>query len=119
MKSPPPERSFMADGSAASTGSTSKNRPNTAFIASSDTAMPPLVLRKSRRESPSRGASRSASARMRASTSRWAAVCGSGGNSSLETSRVGIGVSVERPRRMPGRMLNAWGLWVLMVGSFC
>ena len=54
---------------------------------------------------------------MRASTSCWAAVCGSGGNSSLETSRVGIGVSVDRPWRMPGRTLNAWRLSVLMVDS--
>ena len=51
--------------------------------------MPPLVRRKSRRLSPSRGASRPASARIRAPPRRWAAVCGSGGNSSLETSRVG------------------------------
>ena len=62
-------RSWKAAGSAASTGSTSKNRPNTAFMASSDAAMPPLVRRKSRRLSPSRGASRPAAARMRCSTS--------------------------------------------------
>src|SRR5262249_21660101 len=35
-----------------------------------------------------------AAARIRCSTSCWAAVCGCGGNSSLETSRVGSGTSV-------------------------
>ena len=58
----------MAAGSAASTGSTSKTRPKTAFMASSDVAMPPLVLKKSRRFMPRRGAGRPASVRMRAST---------------------------------------------------
>jgi hypothetical protein len=104
-------------GSAASTGSTSKNRPNTAFIARSDAAIPPLVRRKSRRLSPSRGASRPASARIRSSTARCAAVCGSGGNSSLETRRVGSGTSLRKPRRMPGRMRKAWRLSTGIVAS--
>ena len=62
-------RSSNAAGSAASTGSTSKNRPKTAFMARSDVAIPPLLRRKSRRLSPSRGARRPASARIRCSTS--------------------------------------------------
>ena len=99
-------RSWNAAGSAASTGSTSKNRPKTAFMASSDAAMPPLVARKSRRLSPSRGASRPASARIRSSTSRWAAVCGSGANSSLDTSRVGSGISLRSPWRRSDVIAN-------------
>ena len=107
MKNASPARALNAEGSAASIGSTSKKRPNTVFMASSDVAIPPLVRRKSRRLNPSRGASRAASARMRCSTRRWAAVCGSGGNSSLETSFVGKGSSEASPRRMSGRTWKA------------
>src|SRR5882762_9095467 len=117
MKKGEPVRSWNAAGSAASTGSTSKNRPKTAFMARSDVATPPLVLRKSRRLSPSLGARRPAAARIRASTARCAAVCGNGGNSSLETSRVGSGTSVRSPRRMPGRMLKAREFALVMLGS--
>jgi hypothetical protein len=97
MNTGAPARSWNAAGSAASTGSTSKKRPNTAFIASSEVAMPPLVRRKARRLSPRRGASRPASTRMRCSTAHWARVWGSGANSSLETRRVGSGTSVRSP----------------------
>src|SRR5205823_5857064 len=101
----------------ASTGSTSKNRPKTAFMARSDVATPPLVRRKSRRLSPSLGARRPAAARIRFSTARCAAVWGNGGNSSLETSRVGSGTSVRRPRRMSGRMRKAREFSWVMMGS--
>ncbi len=52
MKNASPVRALNAEGSAASTGSTSKKRPNTAFMASSEVAIPPLVRRKSRRLEP-------------------------------------------------------------------
>jgi hypothetical protein len=107
MKAGSPDRAWNAAGSAASTGRTSKKRPKTAFIARSEVATPPLVARNSRRLSPSRGASRPASARMRASTACWPGVCGSGGNSSFETSRVGRGTSVLTLRRKPGRRRKA------------
>src|SRR5688572_26829826 len=109
MKKGAPVRSWKAAGSAASTSSTSKKRPKTAFMASSDSAVPPLRRSSSRRLSPRRGARRPASARIRCSTSFWAAVCGSGGNSSLETRRVGSGTSLASPRRMPRRTRKAWG----------
>ena len=114
MKNASPARALNAEGSAASTGSTSKKRPNTAFMARSEVAIPPLVRRNWRRLSPSRGARRAASARMRSSTRRWAAVWGSGGNSSFETSRVGRGVSEARPWRMSGRTWKAWGFPFVM-----
>src|SRR6516164_6001810 len=104
MKTGAPLRSWNAAGSAASTGSTSKKRPKTAFIASSEAAVPVPWLRNWRRLTPSRGAIRAASARIRSSTRRCAAVCGIGGNSSFDTSRVGIGTALRRPRRMPGVM---------------
>src|SRR5712692_2491607 len=58
MKYGGPERSLNAAESCASTGSTSKKGPNTAFMASSDVAIPPLRLKNSRRLNPSLGASR-------------------------------------------------------------
>src|SRR5262252_1961098 len=119
MKNGGPPRSWNAAASAASTGSTSKKRPNTALSASSDVAMPPLVRKNSRRFSPSRGASRPAAARIACSTRCCSAVWGRGGNSSLETSRVGMGVSVLSPWRMPGRTRNAWGLPLVMLASRC
>src|SRR5215470_6514142 len=101
MKTGAPLRSWNADASAASTGSTSKKRPKTAFIASSEAAMPVPWLRNWRRLTPSRGAIRAASARIRSSTRRCATVCGIGGNSSFDTSCVGIGTALRRPRRIP------------------
>src|SRR5947207_14033420 len=117
MKRGAPVRSWNAAGSAASTGSTSKNRPKTAFMARSDVATPPLVRRKCRRLCPSLGARRPAAARIRSSTARCAAVCGNGGNSSLETSRVGSGTSERSPRCMSGRMRNAREFSWVMMGS--
>src|SRR3984893_5670166 len=114
MKKGSPVRSLNAPGPSAPPGSTPNNRPKTAFMARSDVAMPPLRLKKSRRLNPSRGARRPASSRILSSTVRCAAVCGSGGNSSLETSRVGRGISERSPRRMPGRMRKAWGLEFVM-----
>ena len=53
--------------------------------------MPPAVVKNRRRLIPFRFASSLPSAFVRASTSRWRAVCGAGMNSSLETLWVGIG----------------------------
>src|SRR5947208_10341226 len=117
MKKGAPVRSWNAAGSAASTGSTSKNRPKTAFMARSDVATPPLGRRKSRRLSPVLGARRPATARIRSSTARCAPVCGNGGNSSLETSRVGSGTSVRSRRRRSGRMRKAREFSLVMMGS--
>src|ERR1700733_382729 len=62
-------------------------------MATNDAAMPAAVRKKPRRSSPCLGPSSPAMASRRASTSRCFAFCGSGANSSLETTWVGIGVS--------------------------
>ncbi len=60
MKMGSPAIAFAADGSAASTADTSKKRPNTAFMARNEVAMPPLDAQElpSAESEPRRQASR-------------------------------------------------------------
>jgi hypothetical protein len=83
--------SLNASGSNISSRLTSKNFPNTSFIAMNEAAIPPVPWRNVRREIPSFFAAESASSFSRASTCFCCRVCGSGMYSPLETICVGTG----------------------------
>src|SRR5712692_2261735 len=74
-----------------SSGSTSKNLPNTSFIAMNAAAIPPEEARKRRRLMPSLRLASPAISAMRASTWRCCSVCGNGRYSPFDTTCVGIG----------------------------
>ena len=78
-------RSSAAADSIASTGSISKNGPNTVFNARKAEAMPALEARKSRLLTPSRREFLRAVPSMRQATRFCSTVCASGMYSSFET----------------------------------
>src|SRR6266446_1257202 len=74
-----------------SRGFTSKNLPNTSFIARNAAAIPPDEARNRLRLMPSRRLASVASSAMRSSTWRCCRVCGSGKYSPFDTTCVGTG----------------------------
>ena len=117
MKNGAPARSLAAAGSAASTGSTSKKRPNTAFMARSALAIPPLVRRNSGGEAEP-GSQRAGvredalldlALRGRLRQRRELLV----GHEPL-----GSGISVRSPRRMPGAIRKAKRFSAIIVDFF-